>query len=186
MSLDLTPMTGKFTKSARALGWISLLFFTALILLFAGCNQGKSDRELILELIESLESLAEKKYTASILDCLSDTFGDKEGHSKAEMENILNRYFEKYSGIVVNILSSQIVDLKSDRARVETDVSLSSGAAKMFRKLIAYSGQTYRFSLRLIKKESGWKIDYAGWRYVYLEELFPESMKVLKKLFPKL
>jgi hypothetical protein len=162
------------------------LMLAGLILAFNCCSRAKSDRQLILDLIESLESLAEKKYTASILDCLSDSFRDMEDRSKTEIEDLLNHYFDKYSGIVVHILSSRFLDLQKDKAEVETDVSLSSGAARMFRNLIAYSGQTYRFSLRLEKRDGVWEIGYAGWQYIYLHELFPESMKVLKKLFPKL
>ena len=158
---------------------------TLFVFLFNGCSK-KSDKDLILELVESIETLAEKKYTASILDLLSEDFVGMEDRSRDEIEELLNQYFEKYSGIVVNILATQFVDLKPDQAEIETDVSLSSGAAKMFRKLISYSGQTYRFTIRLKKIGQNWKIVQAEWRYVYLEELFPESMKILKELFPKL
>lgn len=153
---------------------------------FFFCGRVESDRDRILGLIDSLESMAEKKYTASILDCLSDDFRDMEDRSKPEIEKLLNSYFDRYTGIVVNILSSRFVSLKPPQAEVETDVSLSSGAAKMFRNLVAYSGQTYRFAIELEKQGEQWKIVHASWRYVSLQELFPESMKILKKLFPKL
>ena len=150
------------------------------------CEKGKSDEDLILKLVESFEKLIEDQYTASLLDLLTDEFQDMEERSKPDMEEVLNQYFEAYSGIVVNVLGTHFNELKPFEAEIQTDVSLSHGAAKMFRKIVPYSGQTYRFTIRLKKINRQWKVSYAEWRYVYIEELFPESIKILKKLFPKL
>jgi hypothetical protein len=163
---------------------ITLLLLLSCFWLF--CGKGKSDEDIILELVESIEKMVEDQYTASLLYLLSEDFQDMEERSKPEMEALIDQYFEAYSGIVVNTLGTHFNDLKSFEAEIQTDVSLSHGAAKMFRKIVAYSGQTYRFTIRLKKINQKWKISYAEWRYVYLEELFPESMKILKKLFPKL
>lgn len=150
------------------------------------CGKGKNDRDLILEMIGSIESLAEKKYTASILDYLSDDFSDLEGRSKDKIEELLNHYFENYSAIVVNLLGTRFLSLSTLEAAVETDVSLSSGPARIFRKLVPYSGQTYRFTITLKKTGGVWKIGHARWQAVFLEELFPESIDRMKSLFPRL
>lgn len=163
-----------------------ILLLSLSIIIFNNCGKGKSDEDLILELVESMEKLIEDQYTASILDVLTENFRDMEERSKDDMEAVLNQYFEEYSGIVVNILATHFKVLKLAQAEIQTDVSLSHGAAKMFRKIVAYSGQTYRFTIKLKKTDQKWKVFYAEWRYVYLEELFPESIKILKKLFPKL
>jgi hypothetical protein len=69
-------------------------------------------------------------------------------------------------------------------AEIEIEVALSSGAAKIFRKAVRYAGQFYRFNIKLEKEEETWKCKTASWKYITLEELFPESFKILKKLFP--
>jgi hypothetical protein len=169
-------------------GFTSWLTVLALISIWLSpfCGGGESDEDLILELVESVEKLIEDRYTASLLDLLTDGFHDMEERSKPEMEEVLNRYYEAYSNIVVNVLGTHFLELKPSEAHIQIDVSLSHGAARMFRKIVAYSGQTYRFTVRLKKISRQWKVSYAEWRYVYLEELFPDSMKMLKKLFPKL
>jgi hypothetical protein len=174
----------KIIYKYRVFSVVAVMFL--FIFFFGFCEKGKSDKDLILELVESMEKLIEDQYTASILDLLTENFRDMENRAKPEMEEVLNRYFESYSGIVVNILGTHFKVLKPDQAEIQTDVSLSHGAAKMFRKIVPYSGQTYRFTIRLKKTDQKWKVFYAEWRYAYLEELFPESIKILKKLFPKL
>jgi hypothetical protein len=64
---------------------------------------------------------------------------------------------------------------------------LSSGAAEVFRKLIRYAGDYYRISLRLKKSpDAHFQVEFASWESVRLDELLPESLNVLKKLFPDL
>jgi hypothetical protein len=119
------------------------------------------------------------------MDLISEDFSDMENRTKTGIEKLLESYFERYSGIVVNVLATEFITLKPAEAEIETDVSLSSGAAKIFRKLVSYSGQTFRFTIKLKKTGKDWKVSQARWKPVFLEELFPESLEKLKKLFPR-
>jgi len=165
---------------------MTILVITLVMVFFWVCKREKTEQERIKEIIESVEKYVEKKYVASILDLLSHDFVDMEDRTKTELEELLIKYYERHSGIVIHILGTRFLNIGNTRAEVETEVSLSSGAARFFRKIVKYYGETYRFNLTLVRINRQWKIHYAEWRYINLEELFPESFKILKKIFPKL
>jgi hypothetical protein len=93
-------------------------------------------------------------------------------------------YFDHYKGIVIHMLSTRIDQLEPSAASIQTEVALSSGAAQVFRQLVWFSTDNYRFNLKLIKIQSLWKIHYAEWKYISLDEFYPESPTILKKIFP--
>lgn len=156
-----------------------LAFFSIL------CKE-KTDEELILDLVDNAGRYAEKKDLDSIIINLADDYSDFEGRNKRKTEDMINEYFERYRGIVINMLSTRIDEINPFEASIQTEVAFSSGAAKVFRKLIRFSTENYRFKIKLIKRNDRWQIKYAEWRYVSLNELFPESLSILKKIFPDL
>jgi len=162
-----------------------VLLWTAATLLLPGCGREKSERERILLMIERIQEDVEDRNLERVLDRISEDFRDMENRSKSEVREFIADHFDRHHGIVVHILGTRFLGLEAGEADIETEVSLSSGAAKVFRKLIRYSGQNYRFSLHLVRDEAGWwQVSRAGWRFITLEELFPESFKLLKKVFP--
>jgi hypothetical protein len=161
----------------------SLIFFLVFFLTFC---QEKTDEELILEMMEDVGKYAEKKDMSSIMINLADDYHDFEGRGKKETQDMINEYYERYRGIAINMLSTQIEEFSSLEASIQTEVAFSSGAAKVFRKLIRYSTENYRLKIKLIKRNDRWQIQYAEWKYVTLNELFPESLSILKKIFPDL
>jgi hypothetical protein len=162
---------------------ISIIFFLVFFLTFC---QEKTDEQLILEMMEDVGKYAEKKDMSSIMMNLADDYHDFEGRGKKETQEMINEYYERYKGIAINVLSSQIDEIQSWEASIQTEVAFSSGVAKVFRKLIRYSTENYRLKIKLIKRNDRWQIQYAEWRYVTLDELFPESLSILKKIFPDL
>ena len=170
-------MKNNFKKS------IIFLFIFFLAFFLTSCRE-KTDEELILELMEEVGRFAEKKDIASIMMNLAENYSDFEGRGKRETQDMIMEYFKKYRGIAINMLSSRIDEIIGLETYVQTEVALSSGAAKVFRKLIRFSTENYRFKIRLIKENDEWQIQYAEWRYVTLNELYPESLSILKKIFP--
>jgi hypothetical protein len=162
---------------------ILIIFFLAFFL--TSC-QKKTDEQLILELMENVGKNAEKKDMRGIMTNLADDYRDFEGRRRKETEDLINEYFERYRGIAINILATRIDEIRSPRASIQTEVALSSGAAKVFRKLIRYSTENYRLKIKLIKRNDKWQIQYAEWRYISLDKLFPESLAILKRIFPEL
>jgi hypothetical protein len=158
-----------------------LSLFTAI---FFNCS-GKSEEDLVRETVDKIGDYAESRDMEGILLYVADDYTDDENRTIDEIEELLKEYFNRYRGIVVNVLATKVMQIKVPEAEIETEVALSSGAAKLFRKAVRYAGQFYRFNLKLVKEEEIWKCKTASWKYITLEELFPESFKILKKLFPE-
>lgn len=165
---------------------VVLLF--SLLLAFLGLIscQNKTDEDLILEMVDNLSLLAEKKDLEAVMTYFTDDFADFEGRDKPGLKALLAGYFSGRTGIVVHRLSSRIEALETGRASLQTEVALSSGGAEALRRLIRISPDNYRIKIDLVKNGERWLIQYAEWSYVNLNELFPESLAILKKLFPQL
>jgi hypothetical protein len=151
-------------KLPVALAWLSIP------LVLAGCR-GQSDEGMILEVMRDIGHYAEVKDVPNIMIHLDDDYTDFEGRNKKETENMIQEYFGQYGGIVVNLLGTRVEDLVPPGAAVQSDIALSSGAAKALRQLVRVSTDNYRLNLKLIKIGGGWKIRYAEWRPIGLNEL---------------
>ena len=172
-------------KTNFNLGYFTVLFLALFMVsaLFYHCS-GKTEEDLIRDMIDEIGDYAESRDTDGVLFYVSDDYSDDEDRAYEDIEELLNTYLSRYRGIAVNILATEILSVTVPDAEIETDVALSSGAAQLFRKAVRYSGQFYRFNMKLVKEEEKWKCVSASWKYITLEELFPESFKILKKLFP--
>ena len=137
---------------------------------------------MIHELMEDLGRLAEKKDVEQIMTHLSDDYADFRGRGREETKDMLKGHFSHFRGIVIHMLSKRIEEWNSSDAVVQTEIALSSGAARVLRKLIRVSTDNYRLKMKLVKQDGRWLIRYAEWRYVSLDELFPESISVLKHI----
>jgi hypothetical protein len=159
-----------------------ILILSAALSLFV-CR-AKTDEDLILELMDHIDRLAEKKDIAGLMANLADDYSDFEARDKNATQAMVKDYFAHYKGIVIHMLSTRIDHVDPLAASIQTEAALSSGAAEVFRKLVRFSTDNYRFKFKLAKAQGAWKIQYAEWRYVSLNELYPESMTILKKIFP--
>jgi hypothetical protein len=140
----------------------------------------------ILETLDHLISLAEKKDLSAILGFLAEDFGDFEGRDKHGLGALLSSYFEGRTGIVVHRLGARVVGFEPDRAEVEAEVALSSGGAEALRRLVRISPDIYRLRLDFGRVGRTWLVRYAEWSPIGLDGLLPDSLGELKKIFPRL
>jgi hypothetical protein len=159
-----------------------LLIFCSWLLV--SCHQ-KTESEIIAAMIADIAARAEKKDAEGLVANLAGNYVDFEGRDRAQTAAMVEEYFSRYRGIVLHVLSSRIVIGNDRDADVETDVAFYSGAASAFKKLIGFSGESYRFRF-VLQKTSAWKIQTAQWEYIPLSGLFPESLKILREMFPNL
>jgi hypothetical protein len=152
--------------------------------LFVSCRR-KTENEIIADLLADMAARAEKRDAAGLIAHLAGDYLDFEQRGREQTAALVEEYFSRYRGIVIHVLASRIVIESAGSAAVETDVSLSSGAAQAFRKLIRFSGENYRFTCKL-RKDGRWLITEAKWEAVAVDGLFPESIKILRELFPNL
>lgn len=157
--------------------WLSLC-------LLISCRQ-KTDREIIAALIAKMAVQVEKKDAAGLIAHLAESYSDFDGRDRAQTSSMVEKYFSRFRGIVVKVLASRIEMQPAHGAEVETDVAFYSGAAAAFRKLIGFSGESYRFRFAM-RKTGAWMIHTAQWESIPLSGLFPESLQVLRELFPNL
>jgi len=162
---------------------LAMIFILSAALSLFVCR-AKTDEDLILELMEKIDKLAEKKDITGLMANLAENYSDFEARDKNATQAMVKDYFAHYKGIVIHVLSTRIDQIEPSAASIETEVALSSGAAEVFRKLVRFSTDNYRFKFRLIKIQGLWKIHYAEWKYISLNELYPESLTILKKIFP--
>lgn len=151
-------------------------------LFFTSCVK-KTEEDLILEFMDRISRYAEKKDIDSIMMNLAYDYSDFEERDKWEAKGMIDGYFKQYRGIVIHVLSTRIEEISLPEAFVQSEVALSSGAAKVFRKLVRFSTENYRLTLKLIKREERWQIQHAEWKYVTLDELYPESLTIFNKIF---
>lgn len=158
-----------------------LIFFLTLALIFQACKE-KTDEELILDMMDEVGRLAEEKDIESLLRHLAEDYSDFRNRGKKETREMLQSYFSQFRGIVIHMLSTRIVERSSSEAIIQTEMALSSGGARILRRLIKISTDNYRLKLSLIKRNDEWLIQYAEWKTVSLSELFPESLSILQKI----
>jgi hypothetical protein len=154
--------------------------------IFSDSCQEKSEKNLILELMENVVKLAEKREIDNLMSNLADDYFDFEGRDKDKTRDLLIQYFEQHEGIVIHILSTRFDEGDPLRAQIQTEMAISSGGAEILRKLIKFTGETYRFKIHLLKTNRQWQVQFAEWKDVGVEELYPESLSSLKKIFPKI
>jgi len=164
---------------------VKLFAFIVLIAALASACRQPTEEDRIAKFLRETISLAEKRDLAAVMDRLTDDYTDSEGRGRPATEALVRDYFRR-TGIVIHLLSVKVDAIEADgRASVRAEAMLSSGAAEVFRKLVRYAGDYYRFSLGLRKSPaSTWQVESAAWESVPLSGLFPESLAVLKKLFP--
>ena len=170
-------------KIQRSILSICLGFF--IVFLFISCGR-KSDKVLILELMDKAGQYIEQKDTDSLMLFVDEDYTDFRGRNKSKTEEMVKHYFLEYQGIITHVLSTKIDEITLGEAAIRTDVLVSSGGAQLFRKFVKFAGDYYRIKARLVKRDGFWLLHYAEWEYISLDTLFPESLSILKKIFPNL
>lgn len=164
--------------------WISAFLLAASAGWILSACRPKNDQARILELIDRIGSLAEDKNASGLMNFVDEDYKDFENRGKKETEAMIGDYFRNYRGIVLHILGTRIDEIKDGEASVQTEVVLSSGAAEVFRKLFKAFGDFYRFDFKLRQAGEEWRISYAKWDNISLNDLSSESLSALKKIFP--
>ena len=162
--------------------FFGVLLILAFIASVSGSCRRKNESEVIAAMVADMAVQAEKRDAEGLISHLAGDYRDFENRDRDQTAALANEYFSRYRGIVIHVLSSRLVLENARNAVLEADVSLSSGAAKAFRKMIRFSGENYRFRCRL-RKDDRWLIVKAEWEYAAVESLFPESVKILSDLF---
>ena len=158
---------------------IIILFLT--ILISCGTSSGRSEIE---ETIYNTASAAEKRDVEEFMKIISKDYLDREERTRDDIEEKIKKYFNRFRGISVNILNVRTVNKGVNDAEIITEISFSSGIGKVFSKIFSSYGEVYRFYLLMLHMNKRWVVKSAEWEWMSLDEIYPESLKVLRELFP--
>lgn len=159
-----------------------LFLFLAVPCLFFQCR-GKTNEEMVAAAIDDMAVRVEKRDAAGLVAHLAGNYADFEGRDRAAIQAMAEDYFKRYRGIKAKVLSSRVAMGEGGTVTAEIDVAFYSGAASALRKAVGFSTESYRVSCTF-RKEKTWQVVGARWEYVPVDGLFPESMKILRELFP--
>jgi hypothetical protein len=168
-------VTGRFLAAGAGL---------ILLLSSAACRQ-KTESDLVLETVDRLARLAEDKDIETIMASIDDAYSDFEGRNKSGLRELVGGYFSGRMGIVVHRLGGRVELADPGSASLQADLAVSSGAAEALRRLVRLSPDIYRVRVDLVRPAGRWLIRQAQWTPVGPGEVFPESLGILKSLFPK-
>jgi hypothetical protein len=166
----------------------ALTLAAVFVCLFAGSCGRASEEIRIRELLERAAARAEKRDIAGLAGLFAADYRDFEGRDKDGTVRLVTDYLDRYRGVVVHVLGVHPGAIGPDgRAEVTCEVALSHGAAEVLRKLVRIGSEYYRFQFDLRKDAAGeWRFAYAAWESIALSDLLPESLDILRKLFPDL
>jgi len=174
-------------RRAETGAFLAALTFAAVSLFPAACGT-PSEEARIKGLLKESVALAEKREIRALMEFFAPDYADFEGRDTEATVRLITDYLDGFRGVVIHLLGARVGSIGPDgRASVECEVSLSHGAAEVLRKLIRYTGEYYRFRFELVRSVRGdWRFAYAEWQSIGLLDLFPESLEILRKLFPDL
>ena len=154
-----------------------------MISVFICCNTS-SGRSEIEEIIYSAVSAAEDRDVEKFMKIISFEYLDEEERTREDIEEKVKTYLNRFRGISVNILNIKTVNKSMNSAEVITEISFSSGIGKIFSKIVNSYGEVYRFNISMTRRSKTWVVKSAEWSWMSIDELYPESLKVLRELFP--
>ena len=151
-----------------------------------GCGVTMDDEARILELVERLRALAEKRDTAAIMELIHEDYEDFQGRNRDKARSFIEDHFRRYRGIVIHLLMAEVGDeIEAGIREVRIDVLLSSGIAETLRRAVRFAGETYRIELTVVSDaRDEWRILGASWRPVASDDMLPGSREALNELFP--
>ena len=172
------------------IGWparIAALATALTGLLVLACG-GPSDETRIRGLLEEATVRAEKRDVAGLRELFAAEYRDFQGRDADGTLRLVKDHLDRYRGVVIHLLGARLGEIGTDGvASVECEIAMSHGAAEVLRKLIRFTGEYYRFRMEVRRTgPAEWRFTYAEWESIGLEGLFPESLDILRKLFPGL
>ncbi len=167
-------------------GRINLIFIISIIflLILPGCGSSDKRSEIEAAIYKAVDTATDND-VEEFMRFIDFDYLDAEERTKADIREKVENYLSRFRVISINILNIKTVKSINDKAEVITELNFSHGLGKMLSKIIRSAGESYRFRLKMIRRARGWVVKQAEWEWISIEELYPESLKVLRKLFPE-
>ncbi|MEN8221893.1 MAG: hypothetical protein ABFR36_01430 [Acidobacteriota bacterium] len=156
---------------------ITILFF------LAGCGSSDKRSEIEIAIYKAVDAAVENDVD-QFMTFIDYDYLDGEERIKPDIQEKVENYLNRFRVISINILNIKTVQSDNDTAEVVAEINFSHGLGKMLSKVFRSYGESYRFHLDMVRRSRGWAVKQAKWEWMSLEDLYPESLKVLRELFP--
>ncbi len=105
-----------------------LLFCTLLLagIFISGCNEEKTDEEMILAQIEVLQTAIEEHDRGDFMAVIDEQYNDQMNNNRSALQRLLMIYFYRFKDISVYISGTQIT-IRSIRADAHSQVVVTGG-----------------------------------------------------------
>ena len=157
---------------------ISVLFFS---LFQANSCKKDTKKDRIKKIIHNAVDFLKDGDKKKLLNLVDEDYKDPMGRDKEKVEYLINQHFERLRRVRFKVLGIRFTSVENTEIRVAMDVATSNTVLESFKKLAEKYKEFYRVLLVFGKRGEEWKVISADWRYILREDLFKESLEVIKK-----
>ena len=157
--------------------------FLLILILFFSLNSCKRDntKKEIKRVIDKAVNLIQERKKDELLDLIDEEYRDPMGRDKEAIKEIMEKPSDRYRGIIIKVLGIHFTSIEKTETRVAMDIAITNAVAQSFKKLRERFDEFYRIRLVFIKRGKNWKVKSADWGYILKEDLFKESLEILRK-----
>ena len=134
-----------------------ILFFVFLSFFLSACNEKKTDKELIQEQIEVLQTAIEEHDRGDFMAVIDEQYSDKLNANRSLLQKRLMLFFYRYKDISVYVSGTEI-DLQQIRAEAYSQVILTGGSS-----LIPDNARHYEVKSCWKKVDDEWLLSCLDW-----------------------
>jgi len=153
------------------------------LVIFTSCGPGDKKTEIEIAIHKAVDAAAAND-VEEFMTFIDYDYLDPEERTKQDIREKVDAHLNRFRVIAINILNIKTVEKTNDSATVIVEVNFSHGLGRMLTKIIRSAGESYRFHLQMTRRGKGWVTAAAEWEWMSIEDLYPESIRVLRELFP--
>ena len=161
----------------------TISLFSIVLAISTGCGSGEKRSDIDKAIYEAVDAVVDND-VEKFMKFIDINYLDSEERTKQDIREKVETYLNRFRVIAINILNIKSVKKDNENADDFAEINFSHGFGKMLSKVIRSTGESYRFTLNMKRNDYGWVVINAEWNWMSIEELYPESIKVLRELFP--
>lgn len=142
---------------------LTVLVCLNLILLAAGCRRS-TEEDRVKAVITTIQKAAEEKDIGEVLEHLSKTYRDPQGHDYNGIKGLLLMYFYRHQRVSIYIPGIEAIVTEASARAVFEAVLTGAGTPESRPGMLPEALGVYSFDLTLKKEGKDWKVLSAAWQ----------------------
>ena len=149
--------------------YVTILLIFAITITALGCHK-ETEQDKVKKVITDIQTAAQEKDVKRIIGNLANTYNDPQGYNHETIKGLLIVYFLQYPKISAYITNLEIsIEDKSAKAVFQTVLTSGNKTGSMS-DVIPQTLGVYDFDVSLTKESNGWKVTFAKWEQVGIDE----------------